>query len=76
MNRFDLEESIMSCWGTKEDIGLISERVLEDEELSPDSLANALVGLAELHEMRCRRLFEIFEEMLSSGRITGDASEI
>lgn len=76
MNRFDLEESIMSCWGTKEDIDLISARVLEDEELSPDSLTNALVGLAELHEMRCKRLFEIFEAMISSGRITADASEI
>jgi hypothetical protein len=75
MNRFDLEEAIMSCWGTKEDIQLVSERVLEDDELSQDSLANVLTGMAEMHDMRCKKLFEIFEEMISSGRITGDVSE-
>lgn len=76
MNRFNLEESIMSCWGTKEDISLVSERVQEDGDLSPDSISNALLGLAELHEMRCRKLFEIFEGMVSSGQIKTDDSEI
>jgi len=76
MDRFKLEDSIMSCWGTKEDMDLISSRILEDDDLSRDSLSNALTGLAEIHEMRCRRLFEIFEEMVSSGQITTDISEI
>jgi len=76
MDRFKLEDSIMSCWGTKEDMDLISSRILEDDDLSRDSLSNALTGLAEIHEMRCRRLFEIFEEMVSSGQITTDLSEI
>jgi hypothetical protein len=76
MDRFKLEDSIMSCWGTKEDMDLISSRILEDDDLSKDSLSNALTGLAEIHEMRCRRLFEIFEEMVSSGQITTDLSEI
>ena len=70
MDRFNMEESIMSCWQTKEDMLLISERLLEDNELSKDSLANAIVGLGEIHEMRCRKLFEIFEEMIHSGRIS------
>jgi hypothetical protein len=76
MDRFKLEDSIMSCWSTKEDMDLISSRILEDDDLSKDSLSNALTGLAEIHEMRCRRLFETFEEMISSGRITSDLSEI
>lgn len=76
MNRFDLEDAIMSCWGTKEDIRLVSERVLEDEELSQDSLVNVLEGIAEMHNMRCKKLFEIFEGMISSGHITTDLSEI
>ena len=76
MNRFDLEDAIMSCWVTKEDIRLVSERVLEDEELSQDSLVNVLEGIAEMHNMRCKKLFEIFEGMISSGHITTDLSEI
>jgi hypothetical protein len=68
MNRFDMEEMIMSCWGTKEEINLVSERVMEDD-LSQDNIVNALVGIAELHDMKCKKLFEIFEEMISNGEI-------
>jgi hypothetical protein len=70
MNRFDLEESITSCWNTKEDISLVSERVLEDDDLSKEQIANALAGIAEMHEMRCKKLFEIFESMISSGAVS------
>jgi len=70
MDRFKMEESIMSCWQTKDDMLLISERLSEDDELSKDSLANAILGLGEIHEMRCRKLFEIFEEMVNSGLIS------
>lgn len=75
MNRFDLEQSIMSCWGTKEDISLISERFLEDEEMSKDSIFNALEGLAALHDLRCKKLFETFELMISTGGITNAGFE-
>lgn len=76
MDRFELEDAIMSCWGTQEDIRLVSERIMEDEDLSQDSLVNALEGIAEMHNMRCKKLFEIFESMISSGHITTDLSEI
>ena len=69
MNRFDMEEMIMSCWGTKEEIDLVSERIMEDD-LSRDRIVNALVGMAELHDMKCKKLFEMFEEMISSGQIS------
>lgn len=65
-----MEEMIMSCWGTKEEIELVSERIMEDD-LSKDSIVNALVGMAELHDMKCKKLFEIFEEMISAGQISG-----
>lgn len=74
-NRFELEDSITSCWGTKEDISLLCERVLEDD-LSKDTIANVLTGIAEIHEMRCRKLFEIFESMISSGLIITDNSNL
>lgn len=75
MDRFKLEDSITSCWGTKDDLDLICERVMEDD-LSKDTIVNALAGLAEIHEMRCRRLFEIFEGMIGSGLIITDNSDL
>lgn len=69
MNRFDMEEMIMSCWDTKEDIKLISESIVEGD-LSKDSIVNALVGMAELHDIKCKKLFDIFEEMISAGQIS------
>ena len=63
MDRFDLEESIMSCWSTKEDIELICS-TLTGGDCDIGKIANALTGLAELHEMRCKKTFEIFEKVL------------
>lgn len=72
MNRFEMEEMIMSCWATKEDIELVSERFLDENESSKDKITNALVGIAELHDMKCRKLFEIFEIMISNGEISSE----
>lgn len=71
MDRFDLEQAFMECWTTKEDISLICESVL-DGKLSNDELANALIGLHQLHELRCSKAFSIFERLISSGQIKSD----
>jgi hypothetical protein len=68
MDRFNLEEAITECFTTSTDLNLISETVLEDD-LSKDDLANALIGLSKLHEMRCQKVFKIFEQMLYEGLI-------
>ncbi len=68
MNRFNLEEAITECFSTSTDLNLISETVLEDD-LHKDELANALIGLSKLHEMRCQKVFKIFEQMLYEGLI-------
>jgi hypothetical protein len=67
-DRFDLEAAISSCWGTKEDIDLLYEEMLEGESSSED-LANALLGLSRLHEMRCGKAIRIFEELIQAGKI-------
>jgi hypothetical protein len=66
MTRFDLEQAIMSCWNTCEDIKLVSSKVLEGD-LSSDEISNALIGIEQLHELRCDRVFEIFEELIRRG---------
>lgn len=58
---FGLEDAIMSCWSTKEDIELLCENVLE-KDLSKDEIANVLMGIAGIHDMRCQKAFAIFEQ--------------
>ena len=67
-NRFDLEAALTACWNTKEDIDLLYEEVLEGESALED-IANALLGLSRLHDMRCSKAFRIFEELIASGKI-------
>jgi hypothetical protein len=66
MTRFELESAIMSCWNTCEDIKLVSSKALEGN-MTDDELANALIGIEQLHDMRCEKVFDIFEELISRG---------
>lgn len=61
-----MESAIMSCWSTEEDLKLVSDRA---DTMGEDSLSNALIGLSEIHNIRCGKLFEIFEEMLDEGLV-------
>lgn len=67
-NRFDFEQQIMKCWNTADDIELIYKMVC-DQGLSGDELANALLGVSTLHTLRSQELFSIFEEMTRKGLI-------
>ena len=66
----DLEDKIMSVWGTCEDIDTFLYRYLDSpaEELSEDDIANTLLGIKTLHEQRCQRLWDAFEEVVKSNR--------
>ena len=58
LDRFDLEEQIMKCWNVTEDLDMVLERVLDSpsfEGMPPelaDKIANILIGMKELYEMR------------------------
>lgn len=69
MDRFDLEQAFMHCWGTKEDIALVCEALL-DGKASVDEMANAMIGLCQIHDMRCKKAFDIFESLIADGQIT------
>lgn len=69
MDRFDLEQAIMSCWNTADDIRLLSEAVLENE-ISPDEISNTLNGVEQMHQLRCQKVFDIFEELIKKGDIS------
>lgn len=75
MDRFDLEGKIMECWSTKDDLFLIWEGV-EKEGLDPDRTANAVVGLSEMHDLRCKRLWEVFDAMVGEGLVGLEESSL
>lgn len=63
MDRFNLENSIASCWNTKNDIELLADS-FADKNMTEDEIINCLIGIAQLHEMRCQKTFDIFEELI------------
>ena len=64
---FTLEERIMSVWQTKEDIDILSRRIMDGKEkMTEDEIVNYLIGLSEIHETRCQEIFEFYENNLPS----------
>lgn len=69
LSRFDLEQAILASWTTKDDVDLLCERFFDGEPMSEDELANALIGISALHDMRCHRMFDIFERLITARKI-------
>ena len=64
-DRFNLESEIMHVWNTKDDLESITSRMMDDPDpMSEDDIANVLIGLSELHDIRCKKLFNVFEDMV------------
>lgn len=67
--RFELEQAIISCGSVNDDIELLLD-ALCGEHADKERIVNALLGMRELHEMRCQRTFDIFSAMIRDGLIT------
>ncbi len=62
--QFDLEQGIMNCWSVCEEMKLIAKYVLESREVDRDKVANILIGMTELYQMKFEDCFENFEQTL------------
>jgi len=58
---FDLEQDILSCWNITGDLKLLEEAILE-KDYSRDEIANVVLGLRVLYEMRFEKAWSSFEE--------------
>ena len=67
-DRFDLEQQIMSCWNVVEDIKMV-QQMTDLRHLSEDELANALLGLQTLYQMKFEVLFNTFEKMIQEQQL-------
>lgn len=69
-DRFDLEQNIMECWNVVEDIDLLYTNILDNPkfDMTPetaDKVANLLLGVKELYQLRFERLWNNFEECVN-----------
>ena len=63
--QFDLEQQIMQCWNVTEDIDLLYENVLDgNHKPTHDEIANCLLGMKQMCEMRFHKLFRTFEKYI------------
>lgn len=67
-DRFDLEQDIMKCWNVTEDINLLYRNIME-KDMSTDDIANALLGIKTLYEMKFEEMFENFETLIHEKKI-------
>lgn len=67
-DRFELEEQIMDCWRVTDDLDVIAEKSME-REITPDELANLMIGLKQLYSMKFERMFNTFEQLISENKL-------
>ena len=60
MTKFQLEEAIIRLWSTDEDINLLYENIME-KDMTKDQIANTLLGLKSIVQMRGEKCFDLFE---------------
>lgn len=58
---FDLEQGILQCWGVVDDLKLLYGRCME-RPLSQDDMANILLGMQQLYQLKFEDCFNNFED--------------
>lgn len=66
---FNLEQAMNACWNTADDLRLLYEEAL-GESMDSEKIANAISGVAELHDLRCAKAKRIFEELIRNGSLS------
>lgn len=59
----EMEEKIMKCWGVIEDLETTCQGVM-DHNWSEDDIANALIGMRTIYNLRFDQLMTCFETLL------------
>ena len=72
--QFDLEQQILNCWNVTDDVQLLYTWIMDSSEaegIPPkilDKLANALLGMESMYNLKFERLFNTFEKYLHAKR--------
>lgn len=69
-NRFDLEEAIGEMAQFGSDIDTILHAYMDSPTpATEDEMANMLIGVKQLHEVRYQKMWQIFEVLIKNGNI-------
>ena len=61
----------MKCWNVTDDIYTLYEGVMDgNPEMTTDQIANALLGMHQIYELKFNKLFENFEQLIKDRKIT------
>lgn len=61
-NQFKMEEAIMRVWGTSDDLeDFINEYYEGESRMTEDEVFNVIWGLKEMHDIRVKRLYDVFK---------------
>ena len=64
--QFDLEQRIMQCWQVVDDLDILFTHVLDsDPPPTHDEIANTLLGIKQLYDMKFYTLLSTFEKYLA-----------
>ena len=68
-DRFDLEQNMLDIWKITDDLDLVCEYVLNNEKLDRDNIANALIGLKVIYNMKFEKMWSNFENLVRNKEI-------
>jgi hypothetical protein len=71
VDRFDLEQQIMDCWGIVDDIQTVYS-ASDSRPVSEDEMMNALLGLQTIYQMKFEKLQETFSILVQQGAISSE----
>ena len=67
-DRFSFEQEILDCWKITDDLKMLLEGILE-KDISRDEIANIVLGLEQLYNLKFQRTFDTFEYLISKEEI-------
>ena len=69
-DRFKLEECITSLYQVNEDTSAMMHKEFDTKEsLTEDQKVNIIIGMMELHKIRCDAAWECMEELIKQGHL-------
>lgn len=69
--RFELEQQIMNCWSVVDDIKALNIQFQDGpSKMTEDQIANYLLGLETIYQVKFEQLFALFEKMIADRSIT------
>ena len=73
----DLEDAIYKAWQTSDDIELLFKHHGDaPEPMTEDEVANTLLGLKQLHDMRCHALMDMMARVFELNQYCTDPEKL